>query len=73
MFPPLEDFVRRTKQAQVQVLTALARVPCILEHPEVKPYQTMVEGYGLGFELPQGGDEDIGENKYNILLAAQWR
>ncbi|CAM9401133.1 unnamed protein product [Ectocarpus fasciculatus] len=59
VFPPLADFVHRAKQAQMQVLTALARVPCILEHPEVKPYQTMVEGYGLGFELPQGGDEDI--------------
>ncbi|CAB1111071.1 unnamed protein product [Ectocarpus sp. CCAP 1310/34] len=65
VFPPLEDFVRRAKQAQVQVLTTLARVPCILEHPDVKPYQTMVEGYGLGFELPQGGDEDIASEREN--------
>ncbi|CAM9191667.1 unnamed protein product [Ectocarpus sp. 4 AP-2014] len=65
VFPPLEDFVRRAKQSQVQVLTTLARVPCILEHPDVKPYQTMVEGYGLGFELPQVGDEDTASEREN--------
>lgn len=57
MFPPLQDFVDRTKHAQLQVLNALARVPCLLEHPEVKPYQAMAQGYGLGFDLPQGGTD----------------
>ena len=58
MCPPLQNFVDRAKHAQLQVLKALARVPCLLEHPEVKPYQAMVEGYGLGFDLPQGGSDD---------------
>lgn len=58
VFPPLQSFVDRAKHAQLQVLRALARVPCLLEHPEVKPYQTMVEGCGLGFDLPQGGGDD---------------
>ncbi|CAM9710944.1 unnamed protein product [Scytosiphon promiscuus] len=60
--PPLGDFVSRTRCAQLEVLAVLARVPCLLEHPEVKPYQTMVEGYGLGFDLPQGGIDEDGEN-----------
>lgn len=54
----------RTKHAQLEVLAVLARVPCLLEHPEVKPYQTMVEGYGLGFDLPHGG---TGENGKRLL------
>lgn len=62
VFPPLQDFVNRTKRAQLQVLNALVGVPCLLEHPEVKPYHKMVEGYGLGFDLPQGGTDD-GEKK----------
>lgn len=61
VFPPLEDFVSRAKCAQLEVLAVLAGVPCLLEHPEVKPYQTMVEGYGLGFDLPQRGIDENGE------------
>lgn len=67
MFPPLQDFVDRAKRAQLQVLTALARVPCLLDHPEVTPYRTMVEGYGLGYELPQGRS-DNGENTYRTVI-----
>eukprot|EP00903_Cladosiphon_okamuranus_P016193 g14943.t2 len=59
VFPPLQDFVDRARHAQLQVLNALARVPCLLEHPEVKPYQAMAEGYGLGFDLPQGGTDGV--------------
>eukprot|EP00752_Nemacystus_decipiens_P006721 g6044.t1 len=57
--PPLQNFVERTKRAQLQVLKAVARVPCLLEHPEVKPFHAMVEGYGLGFDLPQGGNDEV--------------
>lgn len=70
MFPPLRDFVDRAKRAQLQVLTTLARVPCLLDHPDVKPYQTMVEGYGLGYELPQGG-ADNGEHTYSTVQACR--
>lgn len=66
MFPPLQGFVDRAKRAQLQVLNALARVPCLLDHPEVKPYQEMVDGYGLGFDLPQGGIDD-GENALLVV------
>lgn len=62
MLPPLQSFVERAKRAQLQVLSVLARVPCLLEHPEVQPYQAMVEGYGLGFDLPQGGTDE-GEHR----------
>ncbi len=65
VLPPLQDFVDRAKRAQLQVLDALARVPCLLDHPEVKPYQEMVDGYGLGFDLPQGGVDD-GEDKVSV-------
>lgn len=73
VFPPLQDFIDRAKRAQLQVLAALARVPCLLDHHEVKPYRTMMEGYGLGYELPQGGGDEGDRTIELYLVLRRWK
>lgn len=58
MFPPLKSFVDRARHAQLAVLAVLARVPCVLDHPDVTPYMNMVEGHGLGLDLPGAREPD---------------
>lgn len=48
------------------VLSVLAEVPCLVEHPDIKPYVKMVNGHGLGLDLPQQ------QGAYGEYMMATW-
>lgn len=54
--PSLEEFLSITRFLQIGVLSILASLPCLLEHPEVESSIQMSEDLGLDLGLPGGGE-----------------